>query len=253
MGYVAIHEKILYSEYYQDWKCLKVWLFLLLKARRLPAEKDWHGKKITLQPGQLITSYKSISAATGLNKSATFRVLKRFENDGKVKRKAGTKSTLITITNWSKYQKSETQTKRKRNDNGTIMESKDTVIVLEGEESVNTDNKKHTSASSESSERFETFWSNYPRKIKGAKTKIKGFFTKLKAEDQEQVLKALEEYKRYWEEQGTEEQFRPMPQKFINQDYWKPEQVPQSRRTKYEQDKEDRNKPWFNPFTEQWQ
>lgn len=120
-----------------------------------------------------------------------------------------------------------------------------------------TPKEKENICSPESDELFETFWKEYPRKPKGDKKHIKGLFQfhdpekRSKPRDideQKQMVEAVRVYADYWEETKTENHFRMMPQGFINQGYWKPEQLPETRKTKYKDQSQERDPNWVNPF-----
>ena len=106
-GWIKLHRKIIDHPFYGDPEFLSVWITLLLNATNVPINKNWNGKTITLKPGQLIASRKTMSFMTGVNQSKVYRVLKRLENEQQIEQQKSPRSTIITITNWEKYQSGE--------------------------------------------------------------------------------------------------------------------------------------------------
>jgi DNA-binding MarR family transcriptional regulator len=67
------------------------------------------GKKIILQPGQLITGRLAIAKQFKISESKVQRVLKTLENEQQIEQQTSNENRLITILNWSEYQNSEQQ------------------------------------------------------------------------------------------------------------------------------------------------
>lgn len=76
----------------------------MLLATHQPIEMDFSGRIITLKPGQLITSRKSLSDSCGVSQSKTERVLAWMESEQQIEQQGSNRSRLITILNWDKYQ-----------------------------------------------------------------------------------------------------------------------------------------------------
>lgn len=76
---------------------LAVWCFLCANASYTTRQTRYNGKVITLRPGQLITSRRSIAAATKVDPSKVERVLKVFIEAKRVSQRTCSSSRLITI------------------------------------------------------------------------------------------------------------------------------------------------------------
>ena len=85
-----------------DWRA--VWTHLLLNATHRPIDGVFGGRRITLQPGQLITGRFKIAQRTGVQESKVKRLLEVLKNDHQIDQQAGNKSSIITIVNWQLYQ-----------------------------------------------------------------------------------------------------------------------------------------------------
>ena len=79
---------------------------LLLMANHAERKWEWNGMPYQCQPGQMITSLKSIHAKCckkiSIQKIRT--ALERFEKMGFLNKQSNKQNTLITICNWSAYQ-----------------------------------------------------------------------------------------------------------------------------------------------------
>jgi hypothetical protein len=84
-----------------------VWCLLLLLANSSPSLVIFNGKKITLQPGQLITGRKDLSNKlhNDFNEYKVERILNDLENAQQIEQRKTPNGRLITLLNWGKFQK----------------------------------------------------------------------------------------------------------------------------------------------------
>lgn len=109
-GYIKLYRKTLENPVVcKDADHLIVWIYLLLNATHQALSVIFDGKKIILNPGQLITSTISISQKFKINKDKVQRILKSFENDKQINQQPSSKGRLITVLNWDRYQASDEQ------------------------------------------------------------------------------------------------------------------------------------------------
>lgn len=109
-GWIKLHRKTLDNPIVmKDSAHFAVWAYLLLNATHTEYATTFKGKKVILQPGQLITGCISIADKLKLNESKVRRVLNDFQNDKQIDRQTSNKSSLISILNWELYQKSDRQ------------------------------------------------------------------------------------------------------------------------------------------------
>ena len=64
----------------------------------------FNGKRITLQPGQLITGRRKIAEMFRIDESKVRRILKLFESEQQIEQRPTNTSTLISVCNWAIYQ-----------------------------------------------------------------------------------------------------------------------------------------------------
>lgn len=108
-GWIKIHRKIVEHPRFTDGEWLKIWVFLLCQATHTPIDRMFAGRRITLHPGQMITSRKSIARETKVNPSKVERVLEWMKSEQQIEQQADNRCRLISITCWSRYQESGQQ------------------------------------------------------------------------------------------------------------------------------------------------
>jgi biotin operon repressor len=99
-GFIQIHRTMLDWEWYQDDRCVRMLLHLLLKANH--TEAKWKG--ISISPGDVITSTVSLADQLGWSRSAVNRTLEKLKACGEVDTKSDNKRTLVSLVKWAKYQ-----------------------------------------------------------------------------------------------------------------------------------------------------
>lgn len=122
-GWVKLHRKMLDNPIImKDAEHLAVWMYLLLNATHAEYPALFKGKKIMLQPGQLITGRKSIARTLEVSESKVTRILNMFEIEQQIEQQTSNKNRLITVVNWDKYQLCDQQTEQQVNNNRTTTE-----------------------------------------------------------------------------------------------------------------------------------
>ncbi|MBR2550687.1 MAG: hypothetical protein IKE92_11870 [Clostridiales bacterium] len=99
-GFIVLHRKMLEWEWYSDPKTVTVWLYLLLKANWKP--NRWRG--IDIERGQTLETIAGIAKATGLSVRSVRTALEHLKSTNEVTTKSTGYGTLISITQYSKYQ-----------------------------------------------------------------------------------------------------------------------------------------------------
>ena len=88
---------------------LALWIYLLGQASHKPHDTVFGGKRITLQPGQLITGRKKLAGVLKIDPSKVKRILKEFKNEHQIDQQSERYGSLISIVNWSPYQQDDQQ------------------------------------------------------------------------------------------------------------------------------------------------
>ena len=118
-GWIKLHRELLDKAI---WKTSTpeqkiILITLLLMANHEENEWEWNGERYSVQPGQMITSLKSIAEACG--KGVTIQnvrtAIDRFEKYEFLTSKSTNKNRLITIVNYTKYQGVENEPNKQTN------------------------------------------------------------------------------------------------------------------------------------------
>ncbi len=122
-GWIKLHRKTLDNPVVcKDTEHMAVWMYLLLNATHREYPVLFGGKKIMLQPGQLITGRQSISEKLRISESKVQRILKSFEIEQQIEQQTGNKNRVVSILSWHEYQESEQQNEQQLNNKRTTTE-----------------------------------------------------------------------------------------------------------------------------------
>ena len=109
-GYIKLYRKTLENPIImKDSEHLAVWTYLLMEATHKEIPNLFKGKKIMLQPGQLITGTKSIGENLKIHYVKVHRILSEFESEKQIEKQTSNKNSLISIVKWNDYQVNENQ------------------------------------------------------------------------------------------------------------------------------------------------
>lgn len=108
-GWIKLSRKLLRNDLWgtgSPYDERSAWIYLLLSASYEKSEVYNHQSKsvITILPGQILTSIKSLAERWSWSYSKISRYLDNLEAMGMISQNRTTKYTIITLTNWSKYQ-----------------------------------------------------------------------------------------------------------------------------------------------------
>lgn len=99
-GWIKVHRSLLEWEWYGDVHTKVLFIHLLLSANH--ADNKWRG--IEIGRGQLWTSVKHLSEATGLSDKQIRNALKKLEKTGEICNEGASKGTMITVCKYDSYQ-----------------------------------------------------------------------------------------------------------------------------------------------------
>jgi hypothetical protein len=118
-GWIKLHRKLINKAI---WKTSTpeqkvILITLLMMASHVENEWEWQGKKFTCQPGQFVTSLKSIAdnAGQGITIQNVRTALVRFEKYDFLTNQSTKTGRLITIVNWGLYQNNDEVTNKDTN------------------------------------------------------------------------------------------------------------------------------------------
>lgn len=106
--YVKIYRKLLENPItWKDNDYLAMWIYLLLTVEWKERDVEFDNNRITLKPGQGIYGRKKLAGNLKISESKCERILTLLKNEQQIEQQTTSKNRLITILNWSSYQKSE--------------------------------------------------------------------------------------------------------------------------------------------------
>jgi hypothetical protein len=92
LGWIKTHRSLLHEPRFTDGDWLKVWMYLWLNATHKRIDTIFKGRRITLEPGQLVTSRRSIADRTKVKESKVERILGWMKSEQQVDWIGGNKS-----------------------------------------------------------------------------------------------------------------------------------------------------------------
>ena len=219
-GWISLHRKLLDNPIVcKDSDHMSVWMYLLLNATHKEYASVFMGKKIMLQPGQLITGRKAIAEKFNIDESKVQRILKRFENEQQIEQQNGNKNRLITVLSWSLYQNNEQQNEQQMNNKCTTTEQQ--VNTYNNVNNINNDNKKDIKPLVDKpptyDDEFENFWLEYPsvRRRDKAKSYDK-WKVAIKTISKTELTECVKRYAKDKKAIGHDGGYAKMPVTFLN-------------------------------------
>ena len=105
-GWIMLHRTLLNNPLWKSEKFTKAqaWIDLLLKANHTSSMVFLNGFQINLSPGQLCYSQESLSEDWKWNRKTVKKFLNFLIKRNMIRYKVNTRTTVITIVNWNKYQ-----------------------------------------------------------------------------------------------------------------------------------------------------
>jgi len=124
-GWISLHRKILDNPVVcKDSDYFAVWVYLILTATHEGMYKLFKKEKILLNPGELITSRKSISSKLKIQESKIERILKAFENEQQIEQQTSNACRLVKLVNYAEYQNIKQQDEQRMNNERTTDEQR---------------------------------------------------------------------------------------------------------------------------------
>jgi len=119
-GYIYLYRTLKNWRWYKHLETRCIFIDLLLSA----SYQDRQVGEITLEPGQVITSIRRLSADNGISERSVRTSLNRLEKTGELTQRTTHRYTIITLANWASYQSSKEkatqQTTSQRHSNDTV-------------------------------------------------------------------------------------------------------------------------------------
>ena len=114
-SWIKLHRKILENWVFkQRPEYLKIWVYILIAANWKPSKALVNGQFVTIERGEMLTSYRSLAQGAGTTVQIVKTFLKYAENDGMISVKSNTGATRLKILNYDDLQG------RENNDQHTV-------------------------------------------------------------------------------------------------------------------------------------
>lgn len=221
-GWIKLHRKILDNPIVmQDAEYFALWVYLLLNATHTEYPVLFGGKKIMLQPGQLITGRIALSNELKISQSKVVRILNKLKIEQQIEQQTSNKNSLITLKNWSEYQQIGQQSEQQADNNRTTSgQQSDTNKNVKNNKNIK-NVKNNTNMAGEDTD-FDQFWKAYPKKS-GKEAARVSFAKKTKGVSLDIILGAIEKQKRSVQWTKDNGQYIPNPATWLNQGRWEDE------------------------------
>lgn len=137
-GFVKISRKILNWGWFKDVNTTHLFIYCLIRANY--RDSEWMG--IKLKRGSFVTSLKHLSEETGLTLQQTRTALEHLISTKEVTKQSNSKSTVIIVNNYEKYQDINTKSNSKSTNNQHSGNKAATQSQHSANKQVTTDKKK---------------------------------------------------------------------------------------------------------------
>lgn len=108
-GWVCVHRQLLDNPIFKNDKLFRVFMYCILKASHHSHDQLVGDTIVKIGVGQFVTGRKSISADTGLTEQNVRTALSKLEALGILTSKPTNKFSVISVTNWNRYQQANQQ------------------------------------------------------------------------------------------------------------------------------------------------
>lgn len=137
-GYIILWRSVLDSPIWDNPKLERIYHWIMLRANWQQTEVIPFSEKITLLPGQFITSYPHAKAKLKMSVGSINTYLKLLQSEKIIEIKSTTKYTVITVLNWGDLQNPERKNEIKQNVERKHTETDNTVNTVNTDNTVNT-------------------------------------------------------------------------------------------------------------------
>jgi hypothetical protein len=125
-GYFKLHRQIFDSWVFADDKALKIWIWIIGKARHkagnIPLKCGKGIITVNLKVGQFIFGRHKAEDALFLDGSLIYRKMQKMQDDKMIKIESNNQYSIVTVCNYEEYQTKETESEQLTNNQRTTDE-----------------------------------------------------------------------------------------------------------------------------------
>lgn len=198
---------------------IAAWAWIIATAAWQDTRQDASGKTVTVNRGQLLTSYRQMSKATGVSVKSLRNLIERLQGEDAIGTDTGTGRLLITVRNYDKYQAADGSRGTARAQQG---HSKGTQ-KKQGNKGTKIREAKASLLATDLTSEFDQFWECVPRKV--GKDGARAAFSKARQKASlDELLDGMRRYAR--EREGQDAQYTAHPASWLNKGRWQDEDAP---------------------------
>jgi len=211
-GWIKQHRKFVKWEWFTDVNTCHLFQYLLLEANH--KETKWRGHII--MPGQLLTGRKKMALDTGLSERNVRTSLDKLKSTKEVTSRTFSKYSIITITNWNKYQCIDQQpTSSASSSASSNRPATDHIQELK-------EDKEEKNLIIDI-DRFENFWDVYGYKV-GRQDATKAYKKIIKqGVKHDDIISGVTRYQQDCQRRGVSGKFIKQPTTWLNGKHWQDE------------------------------
>lgn len=106
-GWIKLYRSLKKHWLFTDAEMLRVWIAILLKASHKDRSLLFNGQLVLLQRGTLVLSKLALAERLALTRPRLDRILGKLERDQMIVQRTSSRSTVISVVNYDKYQVQE--------------------------------------------------------------------------------------------------------------------------------------------------
>jgi len=218
--FIKLDRNILNWGWYKDLNTFKAFVHCLLKA----SIKEKKFKTIELEVGEFVMGYEKFGMECGLTRQQVRTAINHLISTNELTIKSTNQGTIIKVVNFGLYQSlcnqisqpiSQQINTQSTNDQPTTNQRLTT-------NNNNKNNKNERNIKEIYKEKFDIFWSAYPKKVSKSDA-YKAFGKKAVDVDIQVLLDAIENQKKSDQWSKDNGQFIPFPSTWLNQERWNDE------------------------------
>jgi biotin operon repressor len=217
-GYIKLWRKTFDSGIGREHATFTLWMWILCNAARKPLKYIARGEQIQLETGELVVGRKKLSTELRISEQSVRTSLEHLKRWGNLTIRSTNRFSIVKVTNWETYQETETQINQQINQEVTSNQP----ALIKETRSREVKNKRINTLAPFSPE-FESFWSQYPKRVK--KRDAFAEWVKINPTNGtvEKIMEGLARWNasRQWAEDDGK--YIPDPERFIKKRRWEDE------------------------------